>query len=121
LAQLHVDLDVVAGEIYRLAPSGVSFRHVAGKLQEFGAIIPTQSYFNSARDNMGREQLMLLGELALSMFERAARPKGEPLRARMKGIAVDIGPDSPGGDGSPDSPAAMPQRILAAAKKARPS
>jgi hypothetical protein len=121
LAELRIDIDVVSSQIYQIAPHATAFRHVSQRLQEFAELVPTQSYFNSQHDTVDRNFLMLLGELALSMFEQAARPKGEPLRVRMKGVAVDIGPDSPGGDGSPDSPAAMAQRILAAAKKARPS
>ena len=77
LAELRVDIDVVSAEIYKIAPHATAFRHVSQRLQEFGEIIPTQSYFNTAHDNMDRNQLMLLGEIALSMFEQAARPKGD--------------------------------------------
>ena len=73
LAELRVDIDTVTAEIYKIAPSGVAYRHVAGRLQEFGAIIPTQSYFNTSHDNMDRKQLMLLGEIALSLYEQAAQ------------------------------------------------
>jgi uncharacterized protein (DUF4415 family) len=122
LAELRIDIDVVSSQIYQIAPHATAFRHVSQRLQEFAELVPTQSYFNSQHDTVDRNFLMLLGEIALSMHEQASRPRGEPLRARMKGVGVDIGPDSPGGDGgSPDSPAAMAQRILAAAKKARPS
>jgi hypothetical protein len=121
LAELRVDIDVVTAEIYKIAPSGVAFRHVADRLQEFGAVVPKQSYFNSAQDNMTRDQLMLLGEIALNMYEQAARPKGSrPLRERMKGIGVEIGPDGPDGPGDATDPrAAMARAIILAGKKAR--
>jgi hypothetical protein len=121
LAELRIDLDCTTAEIYKIAPSGVAFRDVAAKLAEFGERAPSLSFFNTPADNLDRHQLMLLGEIALSAFEANSRPKGKPLRDRMQGVRVDVGPDSPGDDGPPDSPAAMAQRILAAAKKARPS
>ena len=119
LAQLHVDLDTVTAEIYKLAPSGVSFRFASEGLQKLGEVIPTQSYFNSSRDSMGREQLLLLGEIALSMHERT-KPRGRPLREKMQGIKVDIGHDAPAGPGGTSDPrAAMAAAIIAAGRKAR--
>jgi hypothetical protein len=90
LAELRVDIDCVSAEIYKLAPSGVAFRHVAGKLKEFGERAPSLSFFNTPADNLDRDQLMLLAEM-LSMYQQNARPKGKPLREKMQGVAVDIG------------------------------
>jgi site-specific recombinase len=121
LAELRVDIDTVTAEIYKIAPSSVSFRHVAGKLQEFGDRVPSLSFFNTSADNMDRKQLMLLGEIALSLYEQAARPKGKPLREKMKGVAVDIGPGGPDGAGDASDPrVALAQAAIAAARKARP-
>lgn len=116
LAELRVDLDVVTAEIYKIAPSGVAFRHVAGKLQEFGDRVPGLSFFNTPVDNLDRKQLLLLGEIALSLHEQATRPKGRPLREKMQDVRIEVGRDAPGGD-APNDRAAMAAAITAAGKK----
>jgi hypothetical protein len=45
LAQLHVDLDVISAEIFKIAPSGIAFRTVSGQLQKLAELVPTQSFF----------------------------------------------------------------------------
>lgn len=120
LAQLRIDIDVVSSEIFKIAPSGVDFRHVNGRLQQLNTLVPTQSFFNSPADNLDRDQLMLLAENALSAFEASTRSKARPLRDRMAAVEVEIGPDAPGGsDGPIDGRAALVQAILAAGKKAK--
>ena len=121
LAQLHVDLDVASAEIYKLSPSGTAFRFVNERLQQLGDIVPKQSFFNTRFDTLDQKQLLLLGEIALSLFEANARPKGgKPLRERMENIKVDIGPGGPDGPGDPsDDRAAMARAILEAGRKAR--
>ena len=57
---------------------------------------------------------MLLGEIALSMYEASTRPKGRPLRERMEGVEVSIGPDVPGPGDASDPRAALAQAIIAA-------
>ena len=116
LAQLHVDIDCVSAEIFRIAPSGVAFRDVSEKLQAFGELVKTHGYFNTRHD-ISREQIQLIAEIGLAMYQDASRPKGaKSLREKMQGVEVDVGPGSPGDDVPPDSHAAMAQRILAAAK-----
>jgi uncharacterized protein (DUF4415 family) len=120
LAELRIDIDVVSGQLYQIAPSGVAYRHVAGKLQEFGDRVPSLSFFNTSHDNMDRKQLMLLGELALEMYEQAARPKGKPLREKMAGVGeIGVGPDAPGVGGPSDDKAAMAQAIIRAGRRRR--
>ena len=121
LAQLHVDLDVVSAEIYRLAPSGVSFRFVNERLQQLGTLVPKQSYFNTQFDTMDRDQLLLLAEIGLAMYQDSVRPRGKaPLREKMQGVAVEVGPGGPDGPGDASDPrAATVRAILAAAEKAK--
>jgi hypothetical protein len=117
LAELRVDIDCVSAEIYRLAPSGVAFRHVNERLQQLGTLVPKQSYFNTQFDTMDREAIQLLAEIGLSLFEASTRPKGRPLRERMEDVKVDIGPGGPG-DAS-DPRAAMAAAIISAGRRAR--
>jgi hypothetical protein len=121
LASLRIDIDVVTARIHEIAPSQTAFRFVAGKLKEFGEIVPAQSYFNTAADNLDQEQLLQLGEIALSLFEASTRPKGvRPLRERMQEANIEIGPDGPRGDSFTDDPrTALAARIVAAGEKAR--
>ena len=119
LAQLRVDLDVCTAELYRIAPSGTAFRFANEGLQKLAATIPGQSYFNTAHDFMGRDALMLIGEIALSMHEQATKPKGKPLREKMADVKVDIGPDAPNAGGPADGRAELAARIIAAGRKRR--
>jgi hypothetical protein len=123
LAELHVDIDCVTAEIFKIAPSGVAFRYVAGKLQEFGKLAQSFSSFNTPADNLDRNQLMLFAEIGLAMFKASTRPApGVPsLRQRMQNVSVDIGIDAPtqGGGDINESRAAMAAAIIAAGKKAR--
>jgi hypothetical protein len=82
-------------------------------------LVPKQSFFNSRFDSFDRDQIMLLGEIALSMYEASTRPKGRPLRERMEGVEVSIGPDVPGPGDASDPRAALAQAIIAAGQKAR--
>ena len=119
LAELRIDIDVVSSQIYQIAPHATAFRHVSQRLQEYGERVPSLPWFNTAADNLDRDQLMLLAEIGLSMYEAASRPKGRPLREKMKGVAVDIGPGGPDGAGDASDPrAALAQAIIAAARKA---
>ncbi len=119
LAALHVDLDVVSAEIFRIAPSGVSFRHVSEKLQAFGELIKTQSYFGTRFDTMDRAQIQLLAEIGLAMYQDSVRPKGgKTLRDRMGSVKVEVGPGSPDGPGDAADPrVALAQAIIAAGRK----
>ena len=121
LAELRIDLDVVSGEIYKLAPSGVAFRFVNERLQQLAEIAPKQSYFNTPHDTLDREQLKLLGEIGLAMFEEATRPKGKgkSLRQRMEGIKAEAGLDGPNAQAPPDDRAALAQAIINAGRKRR--
>jgi hypothetical protein len=88
LAELHVDIDVVSAEIFKLAPSGVAFRFVNEGLQKLGKLAPTQSFFNTRSDNLDRDQLMLLAQVALEMYQTSTRPRSSsrPLREKMQGV-----------------------------------
>ncbi len=68
LAELKIDLDVVASEIFAIAPSGVAFRHVSERLQALGKLIPTQSYFGTQYDTMDRNMIRLLAEDGLDAY-----------------------------------------------------
>lgn len=121
LAQLHVDLDVVSAEIFKLAPSGIAFRTVSGQLQKLAELAPTQSFFNSRFDTFDQTQIRLLAEIGLSFFEAGTRGKGGPsLRERMQSVKIDVGPSPPGGDGGlVDNRAQLAAAIVAAGKKRR--
>jgi hypothetical protein len=120
IAELRIDIDTVSAEIFKIAPSGVAFRHVAGKLQEFGDRAPSFSYFNTQADTLDRDQLMLLAEIALAVFEMDTRPKGKSLREKMQNVAINIGLDAPGdGGAAPDNRAALARAIVEAGKKRR--
>jgi hypothetical protein len=121
LAQLHVDLDTVSAKLFQLSSSGVAFRSVNEQLQKLAQLVPTQSFFNSRFDTFDRDQIQLLGEIALSLHAQATRPKGTPLRERMGSVKVDIGPGDPDGPGDASDPrVALAQATIAAARKARP-
>jgi hypothetical protein len=121
LAQLHVDLDTVSAKLFQLSSSGVAFRSVNEQLQKLAQLVPTQSFFNSRFDTFDRDQIQLLGEIALSLHAQATRPKGTPLRERMGSVKVDIGPGDPDGPGAaPDDRTALARAAIAAARKARP-
>jgi hypothetical protein len=119
LAQLHVDLDVVSSKLYQLAPSGIAFRTVNEQLQKLADLVPSQSFFNSRFDSLDQNQIMLLAEIALSIFEMNTKQKSGPsLRERMAGVKVDIGMDAPGSD-APDDRAALAKKIIESGKKRR--
>ena len=119
LAELRIDIDCVSAEIYKISPHATAFRHVAGRLQEYGDRVPNFSWFNTAADNLDRGQLMLLGEIALSLHAQATKPKGRPLRERMESVKVDIGPDAPGAGGPSDGKAEMAAAIIKAGRRRR--
>jgi hypothetical protein len=121
LAQLHVDLDVVSGEIFKLAPSGIAFRTVSGQLQQLAELAPKQSFFNSRFDTLDQTQIRLLAEIGLSLFEAGTRGKGGPsLREKMQNVRIDVGQDAPGeGGAAPDNRSALAAAIIAAGKKRR--
>ena len=119
LAELRIDIDVVSAEIYKIAPSSLAYRHVRERLEAFGDLVKTQSFFNTPHDTIDREHLMLLGELALDAFTRATKPKaGKTLRERMEGVEVKVGPDGPNGQ-APDDRAALAAAIIQAGKRRR--
>ena len=120
LAQLHIDIDTVSAKLFQLSSSGVAFRSVSEQLQKLAQLVPTQSFFNSRFDTLDSKTIQLLGELALEMYEQAARPKGMPLRRKMRGVAeINVGPSDASGDFSDDR-TALARQVLAAARKARP-
>ena len=120
LAQLHVDIDCVSAELFRLAPSGVSFRFVNERLQQLNTLVPTQSFFNTRFDNLDQKQIQLLAEIGLATFEAATHPKGrKTLREKMAGIEVSVGQDAPDAGGPSDGRAALAAAIIAAGKKRR--
>ena len=120
LAELRVDLDVVSAEIFQLASSGVAFRSVNEQLQKLATLVPTQSFFNTRYDTFDRSQIKLLGEIALSMYEAEARPKGggRPLRERMKSVKAEVGLDA-GAAAPPDDRAALAAAIVQAGRRRR--
>jgi hypothetical protein len=121
LAELRVDLDCVSAEIYKLAASGVAFRHVSERLMQLGDLIPQQSYFNSSRDSMNREAIQLLAEIGLALYLDGVRPKGgKPLRERMREEgSVEVGPSGPGGNGTDDPRTTLAAAIINAGRRAR--
>jgi len=121
LAQLHVDIDTVSAKIFELAPHATAFRFVNERLQKLAHLVPSQSFFNTRSDSFDRDQIQLLAEIALAMYQDSTRPKGiKPLRDRMAGVNVAIGPGGPeGSSGSDDPRAALAQAIIAAGRKAR--
>jgi hypothetical protein len=82
--------------------------------------VPSQSFFDTQHDTLDRDQIMLLAEIGLSLFEASTKSKGDKsLREKMENVRVDIGPD-PGGDGGPpDSRAALAQAIVRAGRRRR--
>ena len=104
LMELRLDLDRATQALYQKSESGVAFRHVAGKLQEFGSWCRRLSYFNTAADNLDYDHLLLLGELALEMYQASTKPKsgGKSLRARMESVSINVGMDAPGAGGPTD-------------------
>jgi hypothetical protein len=121
LAELRIDIDTVSAEIYKIAPSGVAYRHVASRLQEFGDRLPSFSYFNTQADTLDRSQLMLLAEIALSIFEQNTKPKGgKPLRERMEAAGIpSIGLDAPGAGAPTDDRSKLAAGIVQAGKRRR--
>ena len=120
LAELRIDIDTVTAEIYKISPSGVAYRHVAGKLQEFGDRVPNLSFFNTSHDTVDRDFLLLLGSLALDMYQQSTRPKGgKSLRERMENVTVDVGRDAPGAGGPSDGRAELAAQIVQAGRRRR--
>jgi hypothetical protein len=121
LAELRVDIDCVSAEIYKIAPSGVAYRHVASRLNEFRDLAQKQSFFNSPADTLDRSHLQLLAEICLSIFEMNTRPKGgKSLRERMEAANIPkIGPDVVGGGGPTDDRAVLAKRIVDAGRRRR--
>jgi hypothetical protein len=121
LAELHVDIDTVSAEIFKIAPSGIAFRTVSKQLAELGELAPKQSFFNTPFDTLSRDQIQLLAEIGLSLFEAGSRGKGGPsLRERMQSVNIDVGPgplERPGGPS--DNRAQLAQAIINAGKKRR--
>jgi hypothetical protein len=119
LAELRIDIDTVSAEIYKIAPSGVAHRHVASRLQEYGDLVTKQSFFNSPADTLDRNQIQLLAEICLSLFEtNTKKSTGPSLRSRMEGVKIDIGMDAPGSD-APNDRTALAKRIVDAGRKRR--
>jgi hypothetical protein len=121
LAQLHVDLDVVSSKLYQLAPSGIAFRTVNEQLKKLAELAPTQSFFNSRFDSLDQDQLMLLAEIGLAIFEMNTTPKGgkSSLRERMQSVKVDVGLDPADVPGPSDSRAALAAAIVRAGRRRR--
>jgi hypothetical protein len=123
LAELRVDIDCVSAEIHKTAaPSGVAWRFVNERLQEYGELATKQSFFNTPHDTLDRDALMLLAQIGLSLFEHAAKPKSgkPPLRERMEAAGIpSIGMDVPGGGAPSDGRAALAQAIINSGRKRR--
>jgi hypothetical protein len=121
VAELRIDCDVISAEIHKTSPSGVAWRFVDEGLQKLAKLAPTQSFFGTRSDTLNRDQIMLLAEIGLAVFEASTKQKsGKSLREKMQGIEVNIGPSPPEGPGSPsDSRAQLAAAIVAAGKKRR--
>jgi hypothetical protein len=121
LSELRIDIDCVSAEIHKIAPSGISWRFVNDRLQQFGDLVTKQSFFGTRSDNLDRDQIQLLGELALAIFEMNTKPKGgRPLRERMESVKIDVGLDPGDVPGGPsDGRAALAQAIVRAGRRAR--
>ena len=120
LAQLHVDIDTISGQLYQIAPHATAFRHVNERLQQLGTLVPKQSFFNTRFDTLDQNQIQLFAEIGLSLFEASTRRTGKPsLREKMKDVRVDIGPDGPGAGGPSDGRAELAARIVQAGRRRR--
>jgi hypothetical protein len=122
LTELRLDIDRATAALYEKAESGVAFRHVATKLQEYGEKLPGFSFFNTQSDNVDYAQLLLLAELGLEMYQAGTKQKssGRSLRERMQSVKIDVGPDGPGeGGAAPDNRAQLAQAIVRAGRRRR--
>jgi hypothetical protein len=121
LATLRINIDTVSAKIHELAPSGVAWRFVDEGLQKLATLAPSQGFFGTRSDNLDRDQIMLLAEIGLAVFEASTKQKSGPsLREKMQGVEINIGPSPPEGPGSPsDGRAQLAAAIVNAGRKRR--
>jgi hypothetical protein len=77
LAQLRSNIDAT---VEQLAGWNVSKRHVAGRFEKLFKLAETRPYLRV----LDAESLQLLGEVGISFYQNAGRPRGVPLRQQQQ-------------------------------------